>query len=283
MKFKEFNQLYPDDDACLDKIFNDEYCDTSTCSHCNKAFKYYKVKDRKVYACQWCGHQIAPLAGTIFHKSRTSLLNWFYVFFLFAKSKNGVAAKEVERQIGVTYKCAWRMCKQIRSLMAENNILCNTIEVDETYVGGKEKNKHRNKKIKNAQGRSCKGKVPIIGAVERDGRLVAKVTKDTNEYTIQNFLLNNVARRTVVHSDALGYAHHRVNHGAREYVNGDNTTNRIESFWSQLKRSLHGTYHCVSPKYLQSYVNEFVFRYNLKKDYDDMFNILCSKATLCIK
>lgn len=262
MKFtvKKFNETYQNDDSCLEKIFTEKYNNLFLCPNCNKSFKYYRVTNRKCYSCQWCSHQLYPLKNTIFENSSTSLKNWFFVIFLFSCSKNGVAAKEVERQIGVTYKCAWRMCKQIRKLFDnEPEELSGTIEIDETYMGGKEKNKHMNKKIPNAQGRSMKGKIPVIGAVEKKGQIIAKVATNTNSYTVCTFLREHVKIASEIHSDEyrsynhidrLGYNHARVNHSRGIYAVGNIHTNTIEGFWSQLKRSIHGTYHNVSKKYL---------------------------------
>jgi hypothetical protein len=157
--------MYPNDDACLDKIFKNRYGNISECPTCHKKTNFYKRAGLKCYSCQWCGHCLFPLADTIFHKSSTSLKDWFYVIFLFSNSKNGVAAKEIERQLGVTYKCAWRICNKVRQLFADDidTLGGGTVEMDETYVGGKEKNKHHNKKILHAQGRSLKAKIPVIG------------------------------------------------------------------------------------------------------------------------
>lgn len=127
---KQFNKKYPNDDACLQEIFNSRFSDLKECLHCKKPFSFYKVKNRKCYACAFCGHQLHPLADTIFHKSSTSLKNWFYAIFLFSVSKNGVAAKELERQLGVTYKCAYRIAKQIRKLFDENiNLLMVSLKL----------------------------------------------------------------------------------------------------------------------------------------------------------
>jgi transposase len=120
---KEFHAKYPDDNACLDEMFKQRFGDLTECPNCSKPFKYYRRNDRKAYACAFCSNMLYPLADTIFHKSSTSLKNWFFAIYLFANSKNGVAAKELERHLGVTYKCAWRMAKQIRALFADQDFL----------------------------------------------------------------------------------------------------------------------------------------------------------------
>lgn len=279
--YKEFLTLYPNDSICLDKFFKWKYRAQKECSKCSKPFKYYKMKTRKVYECGWCGYNICPLADTIFHKSSTSLHSWFLAIFLFTKSKNGIAAKELQRLIGVTYKCAWRMCKQIRSLFNENlDKLKNIVEIDETYVGGKESNKHKDKKTPDNQGRSLKTKSAILGAVQREGNIVAKVVTNTQSSTIKPFVRENICITAQIKTDEyvvyksvpnMGYSHETVDHGKGEYVNGNVHTNNLEGFWSQLKRSINGTYHFVSPKYLQIYVNEFAYRYNHREDKKPLF------------
>lgn len=130
----DFNLKYPDDDACLNEIFKQRFSNLENCPACKNKAKFYKVSSRKCYACQFCGHQLYPLAGTIFHKSPTPLKTWFYAIFFFSGSKSGVAALELQRHIGVTYKCAWRMVRQIRILMAQNPPLLGKAEPDELML-----------------------------------------------------------------------------------------------------------------------------------------------------
>ncbi len=178
MKFtiNSFNDKYPDDDICLDEIFKARYGSIKKCPKCQKETKFNRIKMRKCYCCEFCGFQLHPVANTIFHKSDTSLRNWFYAIFLFSTSKNGVSAKELERQLGVTYKCAWRMARQIRLLFEQNKeALKNIVEIDETYWGGVSKGlkakeyKDRGTRYKRSS------KKAILGMVERGGDIKAKV------------------------------------------------------------------------------------------------------------
>jgi transposase-like protein len=261
--FKQFKTEFPDDQACLLAVLENRYGDT--CPRCGViGVKWHPITGRKGFVCSECDRHIYPLADTIFRKSETSLWNWFYAIYQFSVSKNGVSAKELERSLGVTYKTAWRMCKQIRLLMESDNDPLggsgDVVEVDETYIGGRRKLAHKfdNKSI-------------VFGAVERDGRALAVKVRATGARVLLPLIEGNVVQGTNIHSDELrayktlgrrGYSHTTVNHSKLEYVRGTAYTNTIEGFWSQLKRSIDGTYHAVSPKYLQSYVDEFTFRYN---------------------
>ncbi|RWZ78671.1 MAG: IS1595 family transposase [Candidatus Microsaccharimonas sossegonensis] len=260
---KDFRRDFPNDDVCLDTVFKERYGDIDTCPSCGViGTHFYRVKGRKCYACEWCGYQLHPLAETIFHKSSTPLTSWFYAIYLFSVSKNGVAAKELERHLGVTYKTAHLMARQIRSLMAQaDGGLSGTVEADETYIGG-----HRRSTAR------WENKSPVLGVVERGGEVRAKVTIGANASTALPFLRNNVEKdgfimtddSKVYHRLKREYGHDVINHSEKKYGRGIVYTNTIEGFWSQMKRSIDGTYHAVSPKYLQLYVNEFVFRYNLR-------------------
>ena len=262
----QFHKDFPSDDVCLQTIFENRYGDVKHCPKCAAETTFYRIKGRKCYACQWCGYQLHPLAQTIFHKSETPLTSWFYAIYLFSISKNGVAAKELERHLGVTYKTAHRMANRIRSLMAQDgDMLSGIVEIDETYIGGRRRGSKR--------GRGVEHKVPVVGVVERDGGVRAQVTVNTKTAAVMQVARKYITIDSVVNTDQYrvyneltrqGYDRRTVNHARKEYVNGDDHTNTIEGFWGQMKRSINGTYHMVSPKYLQTYVDEFAFRYNLR-------------------
>jgi transposase-like protein len=251
---------FPNDDICLEYIFQQRYGHLEFCPNCAAQTKFYRIKLRKYYKCAHCAFELYPLAGTIFHKSETPLTKWFFAIFLFSNSKNGVSAKELERHLGVTYKTAWRIARLIRQMMDEHNVnLTGIVEADETYYGGRGKH-----------WRGPRGKTPIIGAVERGGRVEAQVVPYATRKTAEWFIEKYVSQEAEMHTDESRIYHHvsrkrtheAINHSKGEYARENVTTNSIEGFWSQLKRSLDGTYHSVSPKYLPLYVNEFEYRYN---------------------
>jgi transposase len=258
----QFKAEYPDDAACLRSVLENRY--GNTCPRCGVVgVKWHPITGRKGFVCSECDRHVYPFADTIFRKSETSLWSWFYAIYQFSVAKNGVSAKELERTLGVTYKTAWRMAKQIRLLMEqEKDPLDGDVEIDETYIGGRHEKKYGNSK-----------KQAVFGAIERDGTARAKYVKSTGARVLIPEIQDKIAKTAHVYSDEwrvykqlpkLGYSHTTVNHKNLEYVRGNAYTNTIESFWSHMKKSLSGTYNCVSPKYLQSYVNEFVFRYNYR-------------------
>jgi len=265
---KDLQKQFPNDDACLDAIFDMRYGDVDTCPKCGVVgTKFYRVTGRKCYACMHCGYQLHPLAQTIFHKSETPLTTWFYVMFQVSVAKNGMSAKEVARSTGVTYKTAHRMLKMVRSLMLQGtDFLSGIVEVDETYVGGVRKKKYRDTKTQ------WENKTAVIGIVEKNGMARTLVTKHADATVTIPFMKANIAPGSTVHTDESkiysrvrrDFDHAFVNHSKFEYVKSGVTTNTIEGLWGNWKNSLRGTYHAVSPKYLQAYVNEFVFRYNYR-------------------
>ena len=282
---KQFEELYPNDEACLQKLFLLKYGNAKKCTKCGKPFKYHKLKNLRLYSCQFCGWNIAPTANTIFHKSPTPLTDWFYVIYLFSISKNGLSAKEIERHLGVTYKCAWRIANRVRMLfdVTGGSNLKNTVEIDETYWGGVKKGlKAKEYKDRGTRYRRSSKKT-VFGMVERGGMVKAKVVINARRKTVMPLIRQHIEIGTEIMSDKYhayrilteqGYPHQTVNHTREEWVRGKVYTNTIEGFWSQLKRSLNGTYHMVSPKYLQSYVNEFSWRYNQRKNTVPAFYLL---------
>jgi transposase len=258
------NKEFPNDLACLEYIFQKRYGHLEFCPRCAAQTKFYKLKTRKIYKCKHCGFELYPLANTIFHKSDTPLTKWFFAIYLFSNGKNGTSAKELERHLGVTYKTAWRMAKQIRLMLQENGgMLSGTVEADETYVGGFHK----------GQSGKWDNKTAVIGVVEKKkdlGRVKAVATRYVDASVTLPFLRASLEAGSTLHTDdsriysrvKRDFSHEFVNHSKLEYVRAGVHTNTIEGFWGQLKRSLDGTYHSVSPKYLQLYVNEFVYRYN---------------------
>jgi len=260
---KDFRADFPNDKTCLDFIFNNRYPKGLSCPKCDKT-AFHAVEGRRSYACA-CGFQVYPTEGTIFHKSSTPLTLWFHAIFLMSQSKNGIAAKELQRHLGVTYKCAWRIAKQIRLLMSPDGGPLGGLEIieaDETYVGGVRRGK---------RGRGAEGKTPVFGVVERKGHVKTQVVPNVRMVTLMPLIQAMVPPNAVITTDesnsynkvkSLGHLHETVRHGKGEYARGDVHTNTIEGFWSQFKRSVHGTFHAVSPKHLQTYLNEFSFRYN---------------------
>ncbi len=268
----QFNNEFPNDDACLEWLRNQLYHKRIYCPVCTKPTKHHRIRTKKVYGCDYCGHQISPTVGTIFEHSPTPLKLWFYAIFLMTATRCGISAKQIERETGVTYKTAWRMFRQIRTLLQEDTpALTGEVEVDETYVGGMRKGK---------RGRGAEGKSKVIGAVQREGRVIAQVVPDVKRHTLVPFMASKVDRDAVLYTDTfpsydhmtrLGYTHLRIAHQDKKWARGRIHTNSIEGFWSLLKRGIGGVYHSVSEKYLQSYINEYGFRYNHRKDDEPMF------------
>jgi transposase-like protein len=264
---KQFQEEYPDDDSCLEAVFQDRLGDLKFCPRCGAETKFYRVKKRQCYACMYCSHQVFPLADTIFRNTNVPLTSWFYAIYLFSVAKNGVSAKELERHLGVTYRTAWRMAHQIRKLMTDKAArLSGEVEVDETYIGGKQYNRKTNHSTE-------RRKQVVFGMVERNGIAVAKHVPSSGTRALIPQILATVEPKSQVYSDEyrpykqlpkLGYGHAFVSHSRMQYRKGNAHTQTIEGFWGQLKRSIYGTYHYVSPKYLQTYVDEFVFRYNFR-------------------
>lgn len=270
---QQFEDMFPDEETCLDLIFQNRYGSLKECPSCHKPAGFHRVSERKCYACQWCSYQIHPLANTIFHKSETTLKKWFRAIYEFSQTKNGISAKELQRKLGVTYKTAWRMGQQIRLLFIQTqDKLGGIVEMDETLIGGKSMGVSHKQALQD--------KTIIFGMIQRKGRVIAEVVPNSKKKTLMPIIKRNVREISQIHTDEAhqyrqlgrnGYIHYSVNHHAKEYVRGQVSTNAIEGFWSQLKRSIRGTYHHVGPDYLQAYVNEFSYRFSRRHDVRPIF------------
>lgn len=288
----DFTRDYPNDMACLDWLKNYLYpngtiCENKACPRHGRVTKHYRDLRRRSYSCAYCGHHVHPTAGTIFHKSPTSLKSWFYAIFLMAQTRCGISAKQLERELGVTYKTAWRMFRQIRSMLKEpapapalgGNA---TVEADEAYIGGVEKSK------RGKPNPETSNKVSVLGIAERKGRVRAIVSPVTSDALLRH-IVRNVDRKSTIYTDdanfyawlkLLGFTHHSVAHYKKVYVEGDVHTNTVEGFWSLVKRGISGVYHRVSSDYLQHYLNEYAFRYSHRFDYEPMFKTFLGQIAL---
>ena len=277
--FYEFRNQFPDDEACLRQIMTSRYGGTELdCPKCGAFSKFYRLTRDRAYLCQHCKHEIYPTAGTFMHRTHLPLHKWFYAMFLFSTSRHGVAAKELERQLDIPYKTAWRMAHEIRKYVARIDgewPLDGDVEADETYIGGRTTGGKR--------GRGAPNKTVVFGMLERDGDVMANVVPNVCKKILQPIIEENVAAGSTVHTDELksysglskaGFEHETVNHGAREYVDGNCHVNGIEGFWARLKLSIRGTHVHVSGKRLQKYVKEFEYRYNRRKRPASMFGDL---------
>lgn len=274
---QDFFKQFPDDDSCLAHLMKTRFGEKLNCPRCKREAKFYKLKKQPVYVCQWCGHHIHPMAGTPFENSHTPLQKWFYAMYLFTTSRHGVPAKELQRQLGITYKTAWRMAHEIRKYMARvdgDSDLSGHVEADETLFGGR----HHG-----IRGRGAKGKTVIFGMLERKGNVMTKIVSDTTRNTLHGIIQEHIKKGSTIstdeyrpykHLDEKGYKHGRVRHEYGQYVNGIHHVNTLEGFWSQIKRSIKGTHVHVSKKHLPKYLGEFEFRYNMRSTPSLMFSRL---------
>ncbi|KAA5536232.1 IS1595 family transposase [Taibaiella lutea] len=277
---------YPDDDACLEKIFQMTYGRMEVCPKCKCKLDYIRVKGRRAYQCRKykCYNQVYPTVGTPFEKTRISLKSWFHAIFAFTISKNGISAHEVARMIKVSEKTGLRILKQIRIfLVNDESPMDGFIQIDETFVGGKNKNRHADKKAKKSQGRAYVDKIPVLGMIDMtSGRAIAKVIPDVKGTTLKTVLLDHIKTGSTILTDEYRgykileryYNREMCNHRKKQYVSESNaSTNAVENLWSCLKRTLNGSYISVKKKYLFLYLKEAIFKYNFRYS-SNMFNDL---------
>lgn len=284
MTYSRFLELFPDNEACLDYLKEKFFADGTVCpGKCGRPSKFHRITGRSAYSCQYCGHHVYPTAGTIFHKSTVSLQLWFFAIYLMSSTRCGISAKQLEREIGVTYKTAHRMFKQVRTLLSQegDEMLTGDVEVDETAGGGRVRasDHRRGKAFVRAK---VSARPTIWGAVERGGRVRAKVVKSRGTLDVEGAIYTHVLPSSMIFTDEwLGYnpdrlsrryrGHRRIRHEDRIYVDGTVHTNTIEGFFGLLKNGIRGVYHSVSSQWLQAYLDEYAWRYNHRFDRRPMF------------
>jgi len=266
----DFHKFFPDEKACREYVVNMRWGGKPVCVHCGSMRKIYSIKDGKILTCADCRRQFTVRVGTIFEDSALPLQKWFLAIYIFMAHKKGISSVQLGKDIGVTQKTAWFMLHRIRFAVRTRSLLKpleGIIEADETYVGGKPRFKGQSK-----TGRGTK-KTPVFGIKQRDGVVRAEMVEHVDRNTLQSLLKRDVSEDATIMTDEwTAYnglkkhfaSHKRVNHGRKEYVRGSTHTNSIESFWALFKRGYVGTYHSMSPKHLNKYIDEFEFRLNSK-------------------
>jgi len=228
------------------------------------------------YRCKNTGKYFTAKSTTIFRNSKIPLKTWFYALYKLAINKKGISSHQLAKDAGITQKSAWFVLQRLRYTFQSpifETMLDGLIEIDETFVGGKNKNRHWNKKVPNSQGRSWKDKVPVLGIIERNGNLITQIIPNTQQQTIEPIIKEKVKEESSIYTDEWfaykdlnkWFNHQIVNHRIKQYVNGNASTNSIESAWACLKRSIYGIYHQVSKEHLPKYIDEFTLRFNTRK------------------
>jgi transposase-like protein len=268
----EFFAKFPDEEAARKFFENKRWGGEPVCGHCGSV-SVTECKGHKpmAYRCKDCRKHFSVRTGTVLAESRLPLQKWLLAIFMLTSARKGIPSTQMARELGVTQKTAWFLAQRIREtwLKDRDNHMDGQMQVDETYVGGREKNKHASKKLR--AGRGAVGKTAVAGVRDQSGEVRAVVVENTKAPTLERFVRDHCAAGAIIVTDthggyiglrAAGYKHIRINHSVGEYVRDMAHTNGIESFWSLLKRGYIGIYHFMSAKHLHRYVKEFSFRHN---------------------
>jgi len=271
-------KIFPTEQACID-YFEEHRWKGNPVSPFDPASPVYKCANNR-YRCKNTGKYFSVRTGTVFANSKIPLQKSFLAFYLLSSRKKGISSHQLARDISITQKSAWFLLNRLRKAFEHPNfqtMLKNVVEIDETFIGGKNKNRHKNKKAPRCQGRNWKDKIPMLGLLERGGNLIAQIVPNTQQNNLEPIIISQVKKGSDVYTDEWyrhsrnlpkSFNHQIVNHSAKQYAKGAVSTNSIENRWSHLKRMIYGTYHLVSKKHTQKYLDEFALRNNTRQ-YND--------------
>lgn len=275
----EVVRLFQDENVCRQYLAQIRWGGKPRCPKC-EGNTVYALKNGKQYKCRSCDRKFSVIVGTVFENTKLPLSKWMIAAYLLTSNKKGISSLQLARHIQVTQKTAWFMLHRIREMIKNKSLhmLRGTVEVDETFVGGKNKNRHYNKRKKNIQGRSWVDKTPVLGMLQRGGKVISMSVPDVTINTLCSKVIEHVQAGNILMTDEWSsykpleniYDHRKVEHGRGQYVNGNTHTNTIEGYWSHVKRTIFGTYHLVSRKHMDRYCGEFDFRYNYRAQPDFM-------------